>query len=149
MDLWGNSSDPHKIVLTAAALLERQAGPPAGFTMGGLRHVYSRAEPSVAALERRGLVMRADDAYRLFSSALGPWIVGQIAAELDDPRSFQEWLAQDGAARSQVRGRRNKQLREVLPKVGPRYRQLILAWASDPQSVVAMAGLLKSVLGMA
>ena len=148
MDLWGNSSDPHKIALTAAALLERQAGQAAGFTMGDLRHVYSRAEPSVAALERRGLVMRTDDAYRLFSSALGPWIVGQIAAELDDQRSFRDWLAQDGTARSQVRGRRNKQLREVLPKVGPRYRQLILAWASDPQSVVAMAGLLKSVLGM-
>ena len=147
VDLWGNSSDPHKIVLTAAALLERQAGQPPGFAMGDLQRVYSRAEPSMAALERRGLVMRTGAGYRLFSSALGSWIVGQIMAELDDRQSFPDWLAQNEAARSQVRGRRNKPLREVLPKIGPRYRQLILAWASDPQSVAAMAGLLQSVLG--
>jgi AAA-like domain len=148
VDLWGNSSDPHKIVLTAAALLERRAGQPPEFTMGDLQRVYSRAEPSMAALERRGLVMRTDAGYRLFSSALGRWIVDQIVAELDDRQSFPDWLAQNKGARGQVRGRRNKALREVLPKIGPRYRQLILAWASDPQSVTAMAGLLKSVLSM-
>jgi hypothetical protein len=148
VDFWGKSGDPHKIVLTAAALLERQAGPSGGFSMGELRRVYSRAEPSVATLERRGLVMRTDAGYRLFSSALGPWIVDQIMAELDDRQSFPEWLAQNREARTQVRGRRNKALKEVLPKIGPRYRQLILTWASDPQSVVAMAGLLKSVLSM-
>jgi hypothetical protein len=148
VDLWGNSSDPHKIVLTAAALLERRTGQPPEFTMGDLQRVYSRAEPSVAALERRGLVMRTDAGYRLFSAALGPWIVDQIVAELDDRQSFPDWLAQNAGARSQVSGRRNKPLREVLPKIGPRYRQLILAWASDPQSVIAMAGLLKSVLSM-
>jgi hypothetical protein len=146
VDLWGRSSDPQKIALTAAALLERQAGQAAGFTVDDLRRVYSRAESSVATLEGRGLVMNVGAGYRLFSSVLGPWIVEQIVAELDDRQSFAEWLAQDKGARSQVRGRRNKPLKEVLPKIGPRYRQLILTWASDPQSVAAMAGLLKSVL---
>jgi hypothetical protein len=68
--------------------------------------------------------------------------------EHDGQQSFRDWLAQNKGVSSQVRGRRNKPLKEVLPKVGPRYRQLILAWASDPDSVVAMAGLLKSVLSM-
>jgi hypothetical protein len=133
-------------VLTAAALLERGAGQSPGLTMRDLQRVYSRAEPSIAALERRGLIMRTDAGYRLFSSALGPWIVDQIVAELDDQQRFPDWLAEHTDARSQVRGWRKKRLREVLPRIGPGYRQLILAWASDPQSVAAMARLLKSVL---
>jgi hypothetical protein len=135
-------------VLTAAALLERQAVRQTGFTVGDLRRVYSRAEPSMAVLERRGLVMRTDAGYRLFSSVLGPWILDQIVAEVADQQTFPEWLAQHKDARGQVKGRRGKPLKEVLPRIGPRYRQLILTWASDPQSVVAMANLLKSVLSM-
>ena len=37
-------------------------------------------------------------------------------------------------------------LREILPKIGARYRQLIITWASDPQTFTAMVGLLKNVL---
>jgi hypothetical protein len=144
-DLWGNSTDPHKIVLTAAALLEYRSGRP-GFTLGDLRQVYSRADPCIAALEGRGLVLRAGNGYRLFSSALSRWIVDRIAIESDDRRSFREWLAQHKDTRSQIRGRRNKPLRQVLPKVGPGSRRLILAWAKDPQSLAAMAQLLHSVL---
>lgn len=146
VDLWASSGDPRKIALTAAALLECQAGQSPEFTLEALQRVYPRAGPNLAVLEQRGLVLRADGGYRLFSSALAPWIVDQIVAERDDQESFRDWLAQDKVARSKVRGRQNRPLREVLPQIGPRYRQLILAWASDPQSVVAMAGLLKSVL---
>ena len=102
----------------------------------------------MASLEKRGLLMRDDAHYRLVSSVLGTWILDQILAELEDQQSFAGWLAQNKVARNQVRGRRGKPLKEVLPRIGPRYRQLILTWASDPQSVVAMAGLLKSVLSM-
>jgi hypothetical protein len=148
VDYWGKSGDPQKIVLTAAALLERQAAQPPQFTVGDLRRVYSRAEPCLAALERRGLMMRTDAGYRLFSSMLGPWILDQIVAEVADQQTFPEWLAQHKDARGQVKGRRGRPLKEVLPRIGPRYRQLILTWASDPQSVVAMANLLKSALSM-
>lgn len=148
VDYWGKSSDPEKIVLTAAALLERQAGRPAGFAPADVRRVFSRAEPNVARLAKRSLLTRTDAGYRLFSSALGPWILDQIMAELAEQQSFSQWLAQHKDARDQVKGRRGKPLREVLPKIGPRYRQLFLTWASDPQSVVEMAKLLKSVLSM-
>jgi hypothetical protein len=148
VDLWDNSTDPHKIVLTAAALLESRAGASPQFSRRDLLRVYSQAEPSIAALERRGLIMRTDADYRLFSSALGPWIVGRIAAELDDRQKYPDWLAQHQEARAQVRGWRKKRLREVLPKVGSRYRHLVLAWASDPESLAAMARLLQTVLGV-
>ena len=45
-----------------------------------------------------------------------------------------------------ITGKHGGLLKEILPKIGARYRQLIITWASDPQSVAAMAGLLKNVL---
>jgi hypothetical protein len=35
---------------------------------------------------------------------------------------------------------------EILPKIGARYRQLIITWASDPQTFTAMVGLLRNIL---
>jgi len=147
-DYWGKSSDPEKIVLTAAALFERQAGRSAGVAAGDFQRVFSRAEPNIVRLDKRSLLMRTDADWRLFSCVLGPWILDQILAELGEQQSFPQWLAQNKNARERVKGRRGKSLKEVLPRIGPQYRQLILTWASDPQSVAAMAGLLKSVLSM-
>jgi len=149
VDYWDNSSDHEKIVLTAAALLERTAGPVQGFTLRDLQRVFSRSEPCVGHLQKRGLLMRADARYRLFSSVLGPWILSQIAAELNEEQSYREWLAQNGGSVERVTGKQAGQLREILPRIGARYRQLILTWASDPQTVAAMASLLKTVLVLA
>lgn len=147
VDYWLNSGDHEKIVLTAAALLEgRQRGHGNPFSLADLCSVFSRAELSAVRLEKRGLLMRTDAGYRLFSSIFGPWILGQIAADLTEQQSYPEWLAQHKDAKDLIGAKRGKALRDVLPRIGTRYRKLILAWASDPQSVAAMAGLLKSVL---
>jgi hypothetical protein len=147
VDYWDNSGDYEKIVLTAAALLER-AQSPEGFSLGDLQRVFSRGEPWVERLARRGLLMSTGGRYRLFSSIFGPWILAQLTAELSEEQSYHEWLAQHQATVEQVTGKHGSPLREVLPKIGARYRELIITWASDPQSVAAMAGLLKSVLSL-
>ena len=146
MDYWDNSGDNEKIVLTAAALLERKAKPMRGFSLRDLQGVFSRGEPCVERLEKRGLLMPRDARYRLFSSVLGPWILNQIAAELSEEQSYHEWLAENSGAVERITGRQGGQLREILPKIGAGYRQLIITWASDPQTVAAMASLLKTVL---
>jgi hypothetical protein len=48
-----------------------------------------------------------------------------------------------------VTGEQGRLLREILPKIGTRYRRFIITWASDPQTVAAMADLLKNVLSPA
>jgi hypothetical protein len=148
MDSWDNSADYEKIVLTAAALLERKAGPARGFTVKDLRGVFSRGEYWAERLERRGLLLSCGSHYRLFSSVLGPWILGQIAAELSEEKTYREWLAQHRGSVEQIAGRQGGPLRDILPKIGTRYRQLIITWASDPQTLAAMAGLLKTVLSL-
>jgi hypothetical protein len=148
IDYWDNSGDYEKIVLTAAALLERAAESPEGFSLGDLQMVFSRGEPWIERLAKRGLLMSVGGRYRLFSSIVGPWILSQLTAELGEEQSYHEWLAHHQAAVDRVTGKHGSPLREVLPKIGARYRELIITWASDPQSVVAMAGLLKSVLSL-
>ena len=146
VDYWDNSSDYEKIVLTAAALLERKAKPLRWFSLRDLQEVFSRSESCVERLEKRGLVMSRDSRYHLFSSVLGPWIIHQIAAELIDEKTYHQWLAENSGSVERIVGKQGGQLREILPKVGGRYRQLIITWASDPQTLPAMASLLKSAL---
>ena len=149
VDYWDNSGDYEKIVLTAAALLERTAKPMRGFSLKELQGVFSRCEPCVEHLEKRGLLMSCDSRYRLFSSVLGPWILQQIAAELSEEQSYHEWLAQNKGHVDRIAGKQGGPLKDVLPKIGTRYRRLIITWASDPQTLAAMAGLLKAVLILA
>ena len=149
VDYWDNSGDYEKIVLTAAALLERTAEPMRGFSLKELQAVFSRGEPCVEHLEKRGLLMSCESRYRLFSSVLGRWIVQQIAAELSEEQTYHEWLAQNKAHVDRIAGKQGGPLKDVLPQVGTRYRRLIITWASDPQTLTAMAGLLKAVLTLA
>ena len=152
VDYWDNSGDYEKITLTAAAVLERAAAlestasPLDGFSLSELQRVFSRSASWVQLLNNRGLLMADGDRYRLFSSVAGPWILTQLAAELSEEQSYHEWLIQHHAAVDRVPGKHGGMLKQLLPKIGPRYRDLIITWASDPQAVVAMAGLLKSVL---
>jgi hypothetical protein len=149
IDYWDNSSDYEKIVLTAAALLERVTNPTREFSHGEIRQVFSRGEPCVEHLVKRGLLMITDTRYRIFSSVFGPWILSQISAELGEEQSYQEWLTENNTSVEQVTGKQQGgQLREVLPRIGTRYRKLILTWASDPQTFAAMVGLLKNVLAL-
>jgi hypothetical protein len=147
MSYWDNSGDYEKIVLTAAALLEQTSTHVRDFTLQDLQKVFARSEPWVERLVKRGLMMARGDRYRLLSSVFGPWILRQIAAEFSEERSYQEWLAQNGLA-ERFTGK-HAALREILPKIGARYRQLIITWASDPQTFTAMVGLLRDILTLA
>ena len=146
VDYWDNSGDYEKIVLAAAALLERAAEPVRNFSLQDLNGVFSRAEPSVERLEKRGLLMARDDRYRLFSSALGSWVLSQFTAELSAEQSYHEWLAENGGSVDRITGKQGGLLREILPKIGARYRRLIITWASDPQSHDGLSILLTNVL---
>lgn len=148
VDYWDNSGDYEKIVLTAAALLERAAVAGQGFSLDELQGVFARSARCVEHLEKRGLIMSQDGRYRLFSSVLGPWIIDQIAAELSEEQSYQQWLADNSMVMESITDKQGRQLRDILPRIGTRYRQLIITWASDPRTLPAMASLLHSVLSL-
>jgi hypothetical protein len=148
VDYWDNSDDNEKIVLTAAALLEQTTRPGRDFSLADLHRLFARSEPTVQHLERRGMLMFDDERYRLFSSTLGPWILSQITAELSEEQSYHDWLAENRGSVERVTGKQGGLLKEILPKIRTNYRQLIITWASDPRTLVAVVGLLKNVLAV-
>jgi hypothetical protein len=146
IDYWDNSDNYEKIVLTAAALLDRTAESMPEFSLQDLQGLFARGEPTVRRLVKRGLLTCHDDRYRLFSSTLGPWILSQITAELSEEQSYHEWLAENQRPLERITGKQSGRLKEVLPKIRASYRQLIITWASDPQTVAATVNLLNTAL---
>jgi hypothetical protein len=149
IDYWDNSDDYEKIVLTAAALLGQTAEPMPEFSLQDLQGLFARGEPTIRRLVKRGLLTSHDDRYRLFSSTLGPWILSQITAELNEEQSYHEWLAENQRPLERITGKQGGRLKEVLPKIRSSYRQLIITWASDPQTVAATLNLLNTALAHA
>jgi len=148
-DYWGNSDDYEKIVLTAAALLEQKTKPEREFSLTDLHALFAGSEPTVKHLEKRGLLIPVNGRYRLFSSTLSPWILYQITAELSEQQTFPEWWKENQKAAERITGKQAEPLRRILPKIRTNYRQLIITWASDPQTIGAVASLLNSALSFA
>jgi hypothetical protein len=145
IDYWDNSDDYEKIVLTAAALLQHTTAS-REFSLAAISRLYARGEPSIERLEERGLLVSAPGGYRLFSSMFSPWLLRQITAEAGQEQTYEEWLKQSRRAIDGLAGKQGASLREILPKVRPSYRDLILTWASDPRTFAAVANLLKAAL---
>jgi eukaryotic-like serine/threonine-protein kinase len=148
IEYWDNSDDYEKIVLTAAALLEHTTHS-REFSLAEVSRLYARGEPSLERLEERGLLVSAAAGYRLFSSMFSPWLLRQITAEAAQEQSYDEWLKQSRRAIEGLAGKQGASLKEILPKVRPNYRELILTWASDPRTFTAVANLLRTALTVA
>jgi hypothetical protein len=58
-------------------------------------------------------------------------------------------LKQSRRAIEGLSGKQGTPLKEILPKVHPSYRDLVLTWASDPRTFAAVANLLKAALTFA
>jgi Cdc6-like AAA superfamily ATPase len=149
-DAWRNSDDHEQVALTVLALLERKARVPGhDFRTSELRELYARSDQLLSRLERRGLVASAEAGYCLFSSSFGEWIIGEITNTLDDQQEYGEWLAAHKGTVERLSEGAKSQLGEILPRIGGRYRDLIVEWISDPSTVTAAARLLRTVLGAA
>jgi serine/threonine-protein kinase len=148
IEYWDNSDDYEKIALTAAALLEYTTHR-REFSLADISRLYAGGEPIIERLEERGLLVSAPGEYRLFSSMFSPWLLQQITAEAGQEQSYEEWLKQSRRAIEGLTGRKGAPLNQILPKVRPNYRDLILTWASDPRTFAAVANLLKAALTVA
>ena len=148
-DYWHNSSDQEKIVLTVLALLERQ-GRANGrtFRVGQLQEYYARSDQTLSNLEKRGLVASVAEEYALFCSTLGDWVVGEITHAPTDAQSYEDWLQSNQGALERLSARAKSEIGALLPRIAGKYRDLVIDWVSDPKNLIAVAGLLRGVLGM-
>jgi serine/threonine-protein kinase len=145
-DYWHNSDDYEKTALTAIALLERE-GRAAGrsFRVRDLQELCSRSEQTITRLEKRGLVVSEGDRAALFNSSLGGWIVGELSAAVKEEQTYEEWLDANKGVMERLSGGVKNLLREVLPKIGTKYWDMVVTWVSDPAHLLAVARLLKTL----
>jgi hypothetical protein len=148
-DYWHNSDDHEKIVLTALAALERH-GKAGGrsFSLRQLQDLYTRSDQTLSRLEKRSLLMSQADAFTLFNSSFGDWIVGEITDTVSDQQSYEAWLKSNQGTMERLSTKAKSEIGELLPKISSKYRELIIAWVSDPKNLITVAGLLRSSLGL-
>jgi hypothetical protein len=149
-DYWHGSPDQEKIVLTALALLERQgkAGTRA-FSAEQLQDLYSHSGQTLARLAKRGLLVSSDAGYALFNTTFGDWIIGELAAPPSDQMSYEAWLQSNASAMERLSNRARNELGDILPKISARYRDLVIAWVTDPGNLIRVATLLRGVVMLA
>jgi len=147
-DYWRHSGDSEKIVLTALALLAQQGK--AGerrFPPGRLKQLYNRSDLTLSRLEKRALVTSGEKGYTLFSTVFGDWIVAELTDVMADAQSYEEWLEANQSAVQRLSRSARDEVREILPQIKTGYRQFVVDWLSNPQTLISAATLLRSVLG--
>jgi AAA+ ATPase superfamily predicted ATPase len=147
-DYWHHSNDGDKILLSALALLAKQGK--AGkrrFSLGRLKELYNRSELTLTRLEKRALIAAGEEGYTLFSSVFGDWIVAELTDVMADEQSYEEWLEDNQSALRRFSRSARDEIGEILPQIKAGYRQFIVDWLSDPQTLVSAATLLRSVFG--
>jgi len=146
-DYWHHSDDSDKIVLSALALLAQQGK--AGerrFSLGRLKQLYNRSDLILSRLEKRALVTVGEGGYTLFSTVFGDWIVAELTDVIADTQSYEEWLAANQSAVQRLSRSARDEVREILPQIKDKYRQFIVDWLSNPQTLISAATLLRSAL---
>ena len=148
-DYWHNTYEQEKIVLTALALLKnhnKRIGDRT-FNVRQLQELYARSDQTLGHLEKRGLVIAEAGTYSLFNILFSEWIYSEITNTMQDQQSYEDWLKSNKSTMERLSTTAKDNLAEILPKIGDRYRELIITWVSDPRNLILAAGLLKAALG--
>jgi len=146
-DYWHHSDDGEKIALTVLALLtHRGKAGERRFSLSSLKQLYDRSDLTLSRLEKRALVKAEGEEYTLFSTVFGDWIIAELTDVMADAQSYEEWLESNQGAVQRLSRSARAEAREILPQVKATYRQFIVDWLSNPQTLINAAQLLRSVL---
>jgi hypothetical protein len=117
------------------------------FSSDKLKQLYNRSDLTLSRLEKRALVTSGEKGYTLFSTVFGDWIVAELTDVMADTQSYEEWLAANQSAVQRLSRSARDEVREILPQIKAGYRQFIVDWLSNPQTLISAATLLRGALG--
>lgn len=139
---WEHCREGESIVLSALALQGREQ-PPKPVEIGELQRLYVRAGAPVASLEERGLVIKLNDGYTLFSPLFAKW----ITAELTDITTQGEWSLEDWweSHKSDLPGMTPGVAGELIVGINPQYWEMIAQWLFNSESWEGIVGLFSTV----
>jgi hypothetical protein len=146
---WDKSSEEQKIILASFALLEAARGTERSFDETEIRKFYNAPRSVFWELGSRSLLRRsAAGKYELMCPALASWIAAELTASKNESIDYESWLASDHSTATKLSTAAKKELRAILPRIASNYRELVIAWVSNPENLIHVATLLRSALGV-
>jgi len=67
---------------------------------------------------------------------------------MHDKQDYDTWLKSNTKIMARISSSTKRNVANLLPKIGDKYREMIITWVSDPKNAVAAIALLKTVLGL-
>jgi hypothetical protein len=123
---WTNSSLREQIVLAAIATLS--FGSPSRPDMESLKRAYREADIAANTLVDRGLLIRYETGYGIFSELYKCWIVRELTSGAGGDYSF--WLNQNSSSYSQVPSTLFSESHTIAAAINPKYWHLVTEWYS-------------------
>ena len=99
-----------------------------------LEEFYRRSSSVVPPLTRRGLMRKAQDGYRLFSSAFTDSILQEITNPSPEPLNSEEWQQRAGALLGALPDVLRSRVEHWLTGIDTGSLDLFLKWLSDPRT---------------
>jgi len=147
---WDNSPSNQRIVLLVLALraLTRpEADFKRGDSLSDLKRYYQRAERTLAALEKRGLILvdiESENRYRPFSVVFCHWIIDVLAARPGDSNLWRQWQQDYRQPLNQLPLETQQRIRALLPRLNGIYCELIGHWLLDSNTIQSTISLLET-----
>ncbi len=135
--LWSHCSESERIALLILLTLRSHGASKRSLpTLDNVVRVRPRASKDLASLTNRGLVDEADGLYKIFSPSLAEWITRELQ---ETPGDGGEAVNVETWARSKD-AEKLGDLKKVLPRVKPKYWEMIAEVAKDFSVELAAAG---------
>ena len=141
---WQNTSEAERALLVLMSLLEsRASSEKVLWSVPDLEKWYNRSGTAMASLERRGLTIRENQEYRMFSPAFVRLIIEEITSpHVSDPQTP---LPEDqkGSSLPSLPEPTRTRVSRWLDSTDTQYRELFLSWLSNASTAEAAYELLQ------
>jgi hypothetical protein len=140
---WGQSTGRERIFLATLSSLRHSGQRDRVIDMEQLKQAYHEADIAARVLEDRGLVIRENGGYQIFSPLYERWIVEELTRSSGGGAGYQSWLARNeqyyGGALQTLYSRAE----DVTASINPKYWDLFTEWLSRSDIPAGMIDVLR------
>ncbi len=149
VNYWQNTSEGEKALLVLMSLLEsRASSEKVWWSVSDLEKWYHRSGTAMASLERRGLTIRENQEYRIFSPAFVRLITDEVTSpKVLDPESPVAEDQKEPSMPSLPEPTRTR-VSQWLASTDTQYQELFQSWLSNASTVEAAYELLQEFQGL-
>jgi len=149
LSYWQSVSNEERTLLTVLAALEAGGSAEAqSWSISQMEKWFRRSGSVMPALIRRGLVVETSQRFRLFSPTFTDFIVQEVRIPAAQLPGLAEAREQEMTALASLGEPLRTRVGRAVNQMGTEYRELFLAWMSDPATAEATLDMLTGPEGI-